>query len=292
MDQTGRFWGRPNPISVSLVLVGLNRSFSSTEASIRRELFKPLTASPQIRFSPSIFLLAPPKGFVTNAWSGEHGHVEKGVPLSLRDIPIRSANQDQLAGEVRGLAERCLQIDDTWRDDGATILHSLIFLKALSLAKRLIAKESEVVIFARPDIEIDKGLRIVHYVRRCANSRSNGAPASLFPDWHSFGGLNDRFAILPREHIDRYFGRINRLENIVLQNRPYHSERFLLEVYRGANFEKCIDTPMVRIRVGARPEQSDVELVRKRKWYRRRVKAFWKHRVFPALAPLRTFKRS
>jgi hypothetical protein len=118
----------------------------------------------------------------------------------------------------------------------------------------------------------------------------NKTPVSYFPDWHSFGGLNDRFAIVPREHIDRYFGRINCLDSIDFQNRPYHSERFLLEVYRGANFEKRIDTIMVRIRIGGRPEQSDAELARKRKWYRRRVKAFWKHRVIPALKTLWTFE--
>lgn len=215
------------------MLVGLNRSFSSTEASIRRELFKPLTASPQINFSPSIFLLAPPKGFVTNAWSGEHGHVEKGVPLPLRDIPIGCANQDQLEGEVRGLAERCLQIDNTWHDDGATILNSLIFLKALSLAKRFIAKESEVVIFARPNIEIDRGLRIVHYVRRCANSRPNVAPASLFPDWYSSGawatGLQFFHVNTSIDILDESMGWTILFSRTVPTTRSVFSLRFIAE---------------------------------------------------------------
>ena len=118
------------------------------------------------------------------------------------------------------------------------------------------------------------------------------ATISLFPNWHSFGGLNDRFVIVPREHIDRYFGRVDRLQELLAQKLPYHSERFLLEVYRGANVEKSIDATMVRIRIGGRPEQSDVELVRKRKWYRRRVQAFWKHKVFPALRALWTFERN
>lgn len=283
-----RFWGRLDPISVSLVLVGLNRSLSFTEASIRRELVKPLMASPNINFSPSIFLLAPPQGFVTNVWSGEHGPVEKEVPLSLGDIPIHFVNQDHLAAQVRSLAEKCLQIEDTWRDNGVTILNSLVFLKALSLAKRLIAKESQVVIFARPDIKIERGLRVVRHVQRVERSRMAKAPESLFPAWHGFGGLNDRFAILPREHIDRYFGRVGLLPALLAENRPYHSERFLFDSFHDVKYANSIETTMVRIRVGGRPEQSDVELVRKRKWYRKRVKAFWKHKALPALRTLWT----
>lgn len=168
MEPIGRFWGRFAPISVSLVMVGLNRSLSFTEASIRRELVKPLEASPQISFSPSIFLTAPPQVFVTNAWSAEQGPVEKDVPLPLGDIPIQYANQDHLAAQVKGLAEMCLQIQDTWHDNGATILNSLVFLKALSLARRFIAKESEVVIFARPDIEIERG---IEYFSPCPQLR-------------------------------------------------------------------------------------------------------------------------
>ena len=273
-------------VRVFLLLLGLNRSLSYTSESIVRELVRPLERSKSTKFMAQLFLIQPAERFISNAWSREEGPLEAEIPESLRGVFAAILEQSELERRVLPVASELSSIADTWSDKGQSILNSLVFLQALSVARQSIPSDADVVIFARPDTRIERGLRVVRHVRSCEESRIRKTPKSLFPSWHSFGGLNDRFAIVPREHIDRYFRRVDRLPELLAQDLPYHSERFLFSSYRGASYDESIETTMVRIRIGGRPEQSDVELVKRRKWYRRRTKAIWKHRVSPALRVL------
>lgn len=274
-------------VRVFLLLVGLNRSLSQTSRSIVRELIRPLERSTSTSFAGGLFLIRPEGGYVENSRSDENGLIEENVPQRLSRLQTTTLQETELRRQVDGICRDLMDIEDTWGDHGRSIINSLVFMQALSIAADSIPDGSDVVIFARPDVSIERGLKILGKVNQCAQFRERKQPTSFFPSWHSFGGLNDRFVIAPREHIEQYFKRIRGVRKLTASKLRYHSERYLLESYADNSFEKSIETVMVRVRLGGVKELSDVELVRKKKWYRRRPRAIWKHKLSPALRKLR-----
>jgi hypothetical protein len=273
-------------VRVFLLLVGLNRSLSQKSRSILRELIRPLERSTSASFAGRLFLIRPEGGYVENSRSDENGLIEESVPQRLSRLQTTTLQETELRRQVDVIGRYLVDIEDTWGDHGRSIINSLVFMQALSIAADSIPDDSDVVIFARPDVRIERGLRIVGKVNRCAQSRERKQPTSMFLSWHSFGGLNDRFVIAPREHIEQYFKRIRGVQELAASRLPYHSERYLLQSYKYTSFEKSIQTLMVRVRLGGVGESSDLELVRKNKWYRRRPRAIWKHKLSPALRNL------
>ena len=121
-------------------------------------------------------------------------------------------------------------------------------------------------IFIRPDLEIlseiDFNLYLSFLSRKplkLAYGDTDGV--AVVPGWHSWGGLNDRFAICsPGNASSSYANRFDHLLHYLeISRHPLHSETFLYQLMHASRVDvyPIVSTLMTRIRAEGRPQQED-----------------------------------
>lgn len=140
-------------ISVHVHIVGLNRSLSTTEASIVSRVISPLSAAPGVRVQTNIVLIRP-EGAISNPLSGESGFVETQIPDSLTHWPVTYLEQKELAASAKAPAQRLLALGDVYGDGGKSIQFALIYMTALAHSARMMKETPDVAIVLRPDVKI------------------------------------------------------------------------------------------------------------------------------------------
>ena len=120
-------------------------------------------------------------------------------------------------------------------------------------------------IFIRPDLEILSSLDFNTYSSLILNKRSkeNGHTGwhCLVPNWHSWNGLNDRFAICTPGNASKAYA--NRYDHLIpyieLSKHPLHPETYLYQVVHACRVEvlAVISTKMARIRANGIPHPED-----------------------------------
>lgn len=174
-----------------------------------------------------------------------------------------------LRASVRGLAARLTAIEDTWQDQGKSIENALVFLKALSALAPEEHDQSDIFVLARPDVIVRGRLGIVRKIRKAQKLRESGTPTTLFPAWGTNSGLNDVFAVVPREHTDPYFRRFHEVPRLLEDGSRFHSESFLKLVYRNTRHQSSIHTPMVRVRIGGAIPELDLRFEKEHRFVNR-----------------------
>jgi hypothetical protein len=257
-----------NVVSVKLLIVGINRSLSYTHRSIQKELKGPLEKSPRFILSTSLALIHQEMG-VQNPWSGEFGSLEQEVPDIFTSDEIQLLDGSSLRDSVSDLAKALTLIDDTWRDQGRSIENALVFLKALSTIAPLETADSDIIVFARPDVLIRSRLSITKVITAAQRLREASAPTTILPAWGTNDGLNDLFAVVPKEHVDVYFRRFDAVPDLLDAGSRFHSESFLKFVYRNTRHQSSIHTPMVRVRIGGGIPELDLRFEREHRFHNR-----------------------
>lgn len=268
----------PKVITVRLLIVGINRSLSYTHRSIQKELKGPLEKSPKVAVNSTLALIHQEHG-VQNAWSGEFGALEQEIPGIFEDNEVQYLDGSALRASVRGLAARLSRIEDTWQDQGKSIENALVFLKALSALAPEEHDQSDIFVLARPDVIVRGRLGIVRKIRKAQKLRESGTPTTLFPAWGTNSGLNDVFAVVPREHTDAYFRRFHEVPRLLEEGSRFHSESFLKLIYRNTRHQSSIHTPMVRVRIGGAIPELDLRFEKEHRFFsriRREVKKNWR----------------
>jgi len=253
---------------VKLFILGINRSLSYTHRSIQRELKGPLEKSSKIMVKTTLALIHQENG-VYNAWSGEFGSLEQDVPKIFEEDEIRYLDGPALRGSVRYLANELTAIEDTWGDRGRSIENALLFLYALSTAAPTDDHDTDIIVFARPDVMIRSRLSIVKVVKKAQRLREAKVPTTIFPAWGTNEGLNDVFAVVPKEHAEVYFRRFDRIPDLLEAGGRFHSESFLKYVYRNSPHKSSIHTPMVRVRIGGAIPKLDLRFEKEHRLHRR-----------------------
>lgn len=244
-------------ISVHVHIVGLNRSLSATEASIVSRVIRPLSRIPGLTTRTNIVLVRP-EGAIANPRSGESGFVETTVPESLSSLPVTYLDQSVLASRAQAPAASLLSLGDAYRDRGKSIEFALIYMLALSHSAQMMKETADVAIVLRPDVRIAGRLWIRWRVFSLAIKSRIGRPEIYTPAWGSFGGVNDRFAMMSGQIAQPYLGRFQHVDAWIEQGRPFDSEKFLASSLRGLTIRRSVYTPMFRIRIGGRVEQADL----------------------------------
>ena len=258
---------------VNICLYGLNRSLSLTINSIRNRLLAPLEGQ---GCEVSLFGAFCQTEKFSNTRSGESCLVPEKNERSLIDfIEVKYIDQGALDDLIRW--DLVFQFGDTYSEingnDDLLVANSTtknIFrsLFALKTAYDLIPVDllDRPTIFVRPDLEILSDLDFdVYYLLlfKKAVEKSFGKTdgVALVPNWHSWHGLNDRFAICSPGNASKAYA--NRFDDLIpyirLSRHPLHSETYLYQVMHAARVEvlPMISTKMSRIRANGRPQDEN-----------------------------------
>ena len=94
-------------------------------------------------------------------------------------------------------------------------------------------------------------------------------PMIFLPEWGKYRGLNDRFAVMSAQSASAYCTRVDRIQQLIPEGRPFHSESFLAASVPHYKVWSVIKTPMVRIRIGGIREKDDEALADRLRFRRR-----------------------
>lgn len=260
-----------NRSTVEFHLVGLNRSLSRTAPSIVREIVKPLQRLQRIEASFHLWLIER-EGLIRNKWSEEVGTLEVGVPRSMALFQVSRIRDSTLRSRVRRLARDFTKIEDTWRDDGVTIENALAYLEGLKIAADSVSPDCDVVVLARPDVMVNGRLRLRRIVKRACRNINRGMPTTYLPAWGTHGGLNDRFAVMPRQHAVVIMNRLDLALGLVSSGARFHSEEFMRLACSGLRIESSIHTTMSRVRIGGKVPEADRKIQKEH----RLLSRFWR----------------
>lgn len=210
---------------VALVFYGITRSLKLTLGSIQRNLVKPSMAlASEVRTFGHFY----DQTTIENPRSKESGSLdpEEYRLLDLDEVQIESPGTclDRYSFET-------LKANgDPWRDGWASLRNLVHQLNSLGRASEMALEfRPHVVVFARPDLyyhePITAHLELLAGIRR---------QRILVPDWASWHGFNDRFAIAKGDDVIRAFGlRVGRLGEYCSLGRKPHAERFLSFALQG-----------------------------------------------------------
>jgi hypothetical protein len=255
-------------VSVKLLIVGINRSLSYTHRSIQKELKGPLEKNSRFVVDTTLALINQENG-VQNPWSGEFGELEQEVPEIFQSDEILYLDGPTLRASVRDLAEKLAEVEDTWGDQGRSIENALVFLKALSTVSPGETSDFDIIVFARPDVLIRNRLSILKILRTAQRLREAGTPTTILPAWGTNDGLNDLFAVVPKEHSKVYFRRFDVVPSLLDAASRFHSESFLKFVYRNTRHKSSIHSSMVRVRIGGVIPELDLRFEREHRFRNR-----------------------
>lgn len=245
-------------INVAVHIVGLNRSLSVTARSLHSRVIQPLTLLPGFRVFPDLVLIRP-NGPIINRLSGEAGPVESEIPPELSAFPVAFLDQDALAEVAQKLTQKLLSPGDVYGDRGKSIENSLIYMQALNYCAANCGFQSDVTIVLRPDIRLGGSIWVVPRVLWLALRARLRKPLVLVPAWGSFGGFNDRFAMMSGQLSDLYLRRFDKIPSWLEEGRPFDPESFLAFALSSASVRRAVYAPMFRIRIAGRLEVADLD---------------------------------
>ena len=260
---------------INICFYGLNRSLSITINSINKHLLEALKSN-NIRYT--IFGAFANIDNFSNTRSNEFNANTESNAEQLIDFES-CTYIDQESSDLRIPWERVFQFGDFYNqiNSGAdihlknsttkNIFRSLFLLKS---SYALIPSElsHRPTIFLRPDLEILNKLDIPLYLSLLQKKPldrffGNTDGVALFPSWHSWDGLNDRFAICTSGNASyTYANRFDfLLPYIEFSRHPIHPETFLFHVMRSSHVEclPVINTLMSRVRATKSPQKEDFE---------------------------------
>lgn len=162
------------------------------------------------------------------AWPGAETHVHVYDQPQTQDPALLSP--DMLDYEQPGHClerwdfDRIASYGDGWQNDFRSLRNLVHQLHSLH---RVTPDDADVVVFARPDLIYHDDLApVIH------KALSDPRPRVYVPQWQSFGGLNDRFAIAVGSAAQTYGRRIEAVHDFCAAHGPLHAERLLAFVLR------------------------------------------------------------
>ena len=212
--------GRIRPdLKVAVVFFGITRALRLTLPAITENLIGPARAvAREVRLFGHFFT----QTAIQNARSGEEGVLdpEEYRLLALDGVELEAPGK---CLDLYPVAEMQAK-GDIWRDDFASfrnLVHQLHSLKRATLLAE--AFQPDIVVFARPDLLYhDSMAEHLDFLARAHRQ------FVLVPDWSSWFGLNDRFALAKgADGIAAYGRRADRMGAYCARGKRLHSERFL-----------------------------------------------------------------
>lgn len=115
---------------------------------------------------------------------------------------------------------------------------------------------SDIIIFVRADMVPVGDINLSQYK---TSSREN----ILTPAWHKWGGVNDRFAILPNAYADHYLSRFSSVPTKLSRGEQIHGEEHLYQSLIGTPLRQCVTAKFARTTSSHSLREEDFEATRR-----------------------------
>lgn len=250
------------PLHVGVLFFGLARDLRATIGSIRAMVREP-NDTPEVRLS--VFAALNLVDRVVSPRAREHG-----VPIDPAQIFDLQADAYELVRQDDATIEESLAAAKRQRDafsnDWASIRNLLHQLTSLRRGWRLMRRAQAQTpglrfshyLFLRPDLEY---LDPIHIAETAA--RFPGPGSLVVPDWHSWGGLNDRIALADPVAAEVYANRIAQIPDVVAR-RPLQAEQLLAFAVERAKLKVgALAVRARRVRADGRAAREDFEAKRR-----------------------------
>ncbi|GBQ62352.1 hypothetical protein AA103196_0286 [Ameyamaea chiangmaiensis NBRC 103196] len=208
-------------IRIALIYYGLCRNTAAPAEAIRRLIVAPNHAR-GVRFTTWGFLNIADR--IDNPRTGEIGVALDGgsiLDLGCDHYALRRQRDDEIAP----LLALCRRTSDPFHDGWVSVGNLLNQLLALRQGWRAFTAIDTIpydaFLFVRPDLLYQDTLDIPRLLRHMP-----GPGSVLVPDWHGWGGLNDRAALARPEAARRFACRLDALATFC-DGRELHAETFL-----------------------------------------------------------------
>ena len=235
-------------MKIALAFFGLPRRSDLTFPLIDKHLIAPLSALGELR----IFYHLWRQDWIFNPRSGED-HAQP--PANYTPFLAFEGALEQRPAQAPPLWRRLQAHGDAWGDGFHSLGNMVVQLQSLMAVTQLAGEAApDVVMFARPDLlyrEPVQRWQVEHVLQH--------ADAVLLPDWESWGGFNDRFAIAGAAAYRAYGGRILLADHFCEgTGQPMHAETFLRYALDFAGVQvRTIAMRANRIRVDGRIQPED-----------------------------------
>lgn len=235
---------------IALAFFGLPRCSAIAFPSIAQNLVAPLAAAGELR----VFCHLWQQPWIFNPRSREnHPQPEENYAPFLGFDTVVEPRPERPSS----VFQRLRAFGDAWHDGFHSLANLVLQLHSLAdVTRRLAEAAPDVVVFARPDLLYHEPVQAQDLLR------SLQRPGEItLPQWESWGGYNDRFAIagprLARVYGERLAGALAYCE---ATGQPLHAETFLRATLHAAGAcVRPIGLRASRVRVDGRLEAEDFE---------------------------------
>jgi hypothetical protein len=139
-------------------------------------------------------------------------------------------------------------------------------LRLLGLLARVVPElDSDVNIFIRADLVPIGPIHLERYISLAHDS-------IVSPSWHTWGGVNDRVAVVPQHLTAKYFGRLSAAGDLLRSGQPLHGETFLAKVLEETPVRAVIEDKFARTTFGGGVRKENFS--QRRHWLRRYLVIF------------------
>lgn len=238
------------------ILSGLTRSLRWTERNIHRNVFAPFEALGHEVVKLGHFN-QPAR--IDNQRSGEVGVAFRPAPaagLGLDLLCVERQQDEAIAAKLETFRHHDLQAERTLGSH-RNLLHAYFSLdRAWTLARMAGYDRSDVFVFLRPDLDY-----IDPWPARELIERVLGGVDLVTPDWHTFDGINDRFAVASRRGVQAYISRWELVERLAGEATPRRSEKLLQRAVELADIRTAtFGSRGLRVRVDGRTRSEGAQL--------------------------------
>ena len=241
-----------------MLMTGVNRSLTFTLPSIDREIINPLRRSKNMELETFAYFIVPRDHHIHNPRTGEIGFIGKSFPAALSQW---SHVEESVGDDTDNPGEMAIFSGAPWHYDSTTVRNLYIYLSTLEQCfDKFVAKQQfDALVICRPDILVFPGLEILRKIRLLSWLSMLFHRVAIVPSWHQWGGVNDRFAILSHRAAREYLTRIRLVLELPKNNGLINSEMLLKLALEKTLTLPWISTPMLRVRMGNRLHQSDID---------------------------------
>ena len=208
-------------MEVDLLVVGLPRNAGKNKKNIDSFILRNFDVKNMI----PVFSL---ETTIDNPRSGEIGTFNYCEYFEWGEQPFLISLDNQIDNDCKDILDSVKL--DPWNDDMKSLRNFLKYLICLKIAYKQwlrIEERSDILIVIRPDIIYDiPSERQLNKIRHQFKHNKDCYLTSFHQSW---GGLNDRFAIIKGSAIDSYLNRFDKLLNFINSRTLWNGESFLLD---------------------------------------------------------------
>lgn len=238
-------------MKIHLLIAGLARSLDDCLPAVKRKISWQLKLLPGCGFSESLAL-----SYSTNPLDNERtGENQPALirPETVDSFQAQLFDLEDVRDESREIYERAHKRGEWLEGSGRNLRNYLEFLTVLKKAGESVQEsDADIIMFIRPDLLVlDRFVPIP--------GLTLSTKTVLTPRWGRFLGLNDRFAIVPRQYVSDYFYRIDTVDEFLEREGPLDPERHLAWSLRDIPTRASLGIELVRVRAGGFLADKDLE---------------------------------